>query len=117
MDIFSTCSLCVSDLHRIKFNNVYRVCFDNVIDAEKIIYDIIAKLEQTKGAFLAKGSAFVQIKFIHCVQKWIFFYFSLSCTVGNKDIERLSQHQGRVYIFDASMSMALMPTVQALIRM
>lgn len=117
MDIFSTCSLCVSDLHRIKFNNVYRVCFDNVIDAEKIIYDIIAKLEQTKGAFLAKVVPLFKLNSYIVFRNGFSFISPFPVESGIK-ITNDCLNIKVVYIFDAStMSMALMLTVQALIRM
>lgn len=44
-------------MNRINYNNVNKVCFgkfDEMIDAKRVIYNVVALLEQYKGAFIDK---------------------------------------------------------------
>lgn len=60
MVLINCCFRCKSDMimDRINYNIVNRVCFDKfleMIDAERVIYKVVALLEQyQKGAFLDK---------------------------------------------------------------
>lgn len=67
-------------MNRINYNNVNKVCFDKfveMIDAKRVIYNVVALLEQyqKEGAFLDKVvPLFSLINSYNCVPKLLFLF-------------------------------------------